>query len=162
VTSTEHLLLRPAETADAPELADLFLSARRAAHPAMPLPVHSDAAVHAWFTRRLEQPPPRTETWVAEAGPRHDAAVAYLTLEADWLHSLYVLPELTGQGVGATLLDLAKGLRPAGFGLWVFESNQGARRFYRRHGLRELRRTDGSENEEREPDIEMRWRPDEE
>jgi chorismate mutase len=43
--------------------------------------------------------------------------------------------------------------------LWVFESNEGARRFYTRHGFLELRRTDGSENEERAPDLELAWAP---
>ena len=55
------------------------------------------------------------------------------------------------------LLDLAKSLRPDGFGLWVFETNAGARRFYERHGLVEVERTDGSDNEERAPDVRMAW-----
>ena len=50
-----------------------------------------------------------------------------------------------------------KSLRPTGFGLWVFASNEGAQRFYRRHGLVPVRRTDGSENEEGAPDVEMLW-----
>jgi chorismate mutase len=54
-------------------------------------------------------------------------------------------------------LDLAKSLRPRRLGLWVFETNAGARRFYARHGFVEVRRTDGSDNEEHQPDIEMAW-----
>ena len=78
-------------------------------------------------------------------------------LDPEWLDSLYVRPDLTGQGIGAALLDLAKGLRPDGFGLWVFETNVRAQEFYRRHGLFVVRRTDGSDNEERAPDLEMAW-----
>jgi hypothetical protein len=32
-------------------------------------------------------------------------------------------------------------------------------RFYHRHGFREIVRTDGSHNEEHEPDIQMKWTP---
>ena len=39
----------------------------------------------------------------------------------------------------------------------MFQSNDGARRFYRRHGLVELETTDGSSNEERSPDVRMAW-----
>ncbi len=52
---------------------------------------------------------------------------------------------------------MAKSLRPEGFCLWVFEANEPARAFYRRHGLVELEHTDGSTNEERTPDLRMAW-----
>jgi len=94
------------------------------------------------------------DVWLAEGA---DGPVAYAVLEGDWLHSLYVLPEAAGQGVGSALLDLAKSLRPGGFCLWVFESNQPARDFYRQHGLLALERTDGKGNEEQAPDIRMAW-----
>jgi ribosomal protein S18 acetylase RimI-like enzyme len=55
------------------------------------------------------------------------------------------------------LLDLAKALQPAGLQLWVFETNVGAQRFYRRHGFVEVERTDGAGNEEKAPDIRMAW-----
>jgi chorismate mutase len=48
-------------------------------------------------------------------------------------------------------------LRPGGFCLWVFESNEPARAFYRRRGCLELERTDGAANEERAPDIRVAW-----
>ena len=83
--------------------------------------------------------------------------MALLLLEREWLHSLYVEPRLTGQGLGSLLLETAKSLRPDGMGLWVFTSNTAAQRFYRRHGFGEVRRTDGSGNEEQQPDIEMAW-----
>lgn len=145
------LVLRPANPQDAAALADLFIAARRAAHPAMPHPVHSPEEIHAWFGRLLGG---EREIWLAERG---EEVVGHLVLDETWLDSIYVRPGLTGGGIGTVLLDLAKSLRPDGFGLWVFETNDGARRFYLRQGLVELRRTDGSGNEEREPDIEMAW-----
>ena len=39
----------------------------------------------------------------------------------------------------------------------MFEVNQPARGFYRRHGFVELERTDGSANEEHAPDVKMVW-----
>jgi hypothetical protein len=48
-------------------------------------------------------------------------------------------------------------LGPGGLRLWVFERNSGARAFYARHGFAEVTRTDGSGNEEREPDVLLGW-----
>lgn len=66
---------------------------------------------------------------------------------------LYVEPTMTGRGIGAGFLKLAKGERPEGLRLWTFASNTGAQRFYERHGFLATRRTDGRENEEGAPDI---------
>jgi len=154
---TDALLMRPATAEDADPVASLYLAAREAAYPAMPRPVHDDGAVRAWVHRWFATgTTPQPEAWVAETDGR---LLGFVMLEDTWVHSLYVDPVLTGQGIGSALLDLAKGLRRGGLGLWVFESNRVARRFYARHGFVELRRTDGSDNEERQPDVEMRWEP---
>lgn len=154
------LVLRPAEGDDAETLAELFWAARQAAYPAMPHSIHTREECRHWFRevlgvlpRTIPMPADR-ETWVAE---RDGEVVGYLILDPAWLDSLYVRPDLTGQGIGSVLLDLAKSLRPRGFSLWVFETNEGAQRFYARHGLVTVRRTDGSDNEEKAPDVEMAW-----
>ena len=153
--TTTDLLVRPATPGDADALATLFLRARAAAYPAIPRPVHSPEDVRRWWSSRLEaRPEEGVEVWLAE---REAAPVGLLLLEHDWLHSVYVAPGLTGQGIGTVLLELAKSLRPGGLGLWVFQANEAAQRLYRRHGFVELRRTDGSDNEERSPDVEMAW-----
>ncbi|MGA8210859.1 MAG: GNAT family N-acetyltransferase [Nocardioidaceae bacterium] len=144
--------VRPAGPADADAVADLFLAARAAAYPAIPRSVHPDPEVRHWLATRVADP--GAELWLAE---EDDEPVAMLLLEGDWVHSLYVAPARTGEGLGTLLLDLAKSLRPHGLGLWVFESNHGARRFYRRHGFTQVRRTDGSDNEEGAPDLELAW-----
>jgi chorismate mutase/GNAT superfamily N-acetyltransferase len=154
----DGLVVRPATSDDADALAALFLAAREAAHPAIPLPVHPPDDVRRWWRTRFETD--GCEVWLAEdptdaAGP--SGPVGLLLLEEDWVHSLYVAPGRTGEGIGSVLLDVAKSRRPRRLGLWVFESNQGAQRFYRRHGFVELRRTDGADNEERAADIEMAW-----
>jgi chorismate mutase/GNAT superfamily N-acetyltransferase len=146
------LTVRPATADDAEALATLYVDARAAAYPSMPHPARPEDAVRRWVRSRVDAD--GVEVWLAE---RDGAVVALLLLEGDWLHSLYVDPATTGQGIGATMLDLAKSLRPGGLGLWVFETNTRARRFYAAHGFAEVRRTDGSDNEENEPDVEMAW-----
>src|SRR6185436_2717501 len=70
---------------------------------------------------------------------------------------LFVHPGRPARGVGAALMDLAKALRPHGFGLRVYQANARAREFYRRQGLIELEVTDGSSYHDGEPDLQMAW-----
>jgi hypothetical protein len=42
--------------------------------------------------------------------------------------------------------------------LWTFQRNTRSRLFYALQGFREVRRTDGQGNEEREPDVLLEWR----
>jgi chorismate mutase/GNAT superfamily N-acetyltransferase len=159
-TDAPDVELRPATGSDADTLADLFWAARQAAYPAMPHTVHTREEGGNWFREVLGLQPRTTAmpvqraVWVAA---RHGEIVGYVVVDPGWLDSLYVRPDLTGQGIGAVLLDLVKGLLPGGFALWVFESNVRAQKFYARHGLVVVRRTDGSDNEERSPDLEMAW-----
>ncbi len=156
VTSTDSVdvVVRPAEPAEAEALADLHTAARAAAVPAMPATVHTPDETRAWMRGRVGS---SHEVWVAD---RAGSLVGYAALSArgdPWLDDLYVRPGLTGEGIGSALLEIVKALRPDGFALWVFTSNDRARRFYRRHGLLELEETDGSANEERAPDLRMAW-----
>jgi len=144
------LLLRPAEPADAEDLAAVHLAARRAAP--MPPPVHGDDEVRRFLASRLD----RDEVWVADLG---GVVVGYLRLTPTWLDDLYVDPAYLRRGIGSAMLELAQALRPGGFGLWVFLANAPARAFYARHGLVEGEHTDGLANEEREPDVALRWEP---
>lgn len=152
MTSTEaDVSLRPATVDDAAAIAAIHLAARRAAAPAMPPSVHTDEEIRDWVTGWLRG---ADEVWVAEA---EGEPVGYARFTPEWLDDLYVAPASSGRGVGGMLLDLVKTLRPDGFALWVFETNEPARRFYRRRGLIELERADGSGNEERAPDVRMAW-----
>lgn len=142
------MLIRPAVPTDAEAVASVHLAARRSA--SMPPGIHPDHDVRRWLGRRFG----RDEIWVAEDD---DRVVGYARFTPTWLDDLYVLPTHARQGVGSALLDLVKAQRPEGFCLWVFEVNAPARAFYGRHGLVELEHTDGSANEERQPDIRMAW-----
>jgi GNAT superfamily N-acetyltransferase len=138
--------------ADARATADLWLRARKAAIGAIPTPVHDDEDVRAWFASHVVG---RTELWIAE--DPGGTVVGILVLHERWLEQLYVEPTLTGRGIGAGLVRLAKRQRPQGLQLWTFASNAGAQRFYERHGFVETRRTDGRDNEEGAPDILYVW-----
>lgn len=147
MTATD-LLLRPAGPEDVAALVEVHVAARRTA-PMPPLvrPVHE---VRAWLADRLLH----DEIWVAEVD---GAVVGYVRFTATWLDDLYVAPGWGRHGIGTALLDLVKSLRPDGFGLWVFEVNEPARAFYAAQGLLERERTDGSDNQERAPDVRMEW-----
>ena len=73
--------------------------------------------------------------------------------------TVVAMPERTGRGIGTQLLARAKERRPKGFFLWTFQQNEGARRFYERHGLQPIEYGDGSGNEEGVPDVRYEWRP---
>ena len=95
------------------------------------------------------------EIWVAET---NDGVVGFVILSADELMQIHVAPDEQNAGIGSALLARAKERRPAGFSLWTFQKNEGARHFYERHGLKLVRLTDGEGNEEREPDVQYAWR----
>jgi GNAT superfamily N-acetyltransferase len=151
-SEASRLVLRPAEPADAAAVAAVQLAARAAAvaRGFMPPSVHAEAETSAWLAERLA----RDEVWVAELDGE---VAAYARFTATWLDDLYVHPGHQGAGLGSALLDLVRSLRPDGFGLWVFETNRPAQRFYASHGLVVTERTDGSENEEGAPDLRMEW-----
>ena len=81
----------------------------------------------------------------------------FISLEDDnGIAALYVAEGARNAGLGGALLDVGKSLRDD-LNLWVFQANNGAIRFYQRHGFAERRRTDG-DNDEGLPDIFMEWR----
>ncbi|MER6028955.1 GNAT family N-acetyltransferase [Streptomyces sp. NPDC001851] len=100
---------------------------------------------------------PLRETWVAEA----DGAgiVGLMVLDGELLSQLYLDPGWRGHGIGDRFVALAKERCPGGLSLWTFQVNKPAHRFYERHGFTAVEFTDGSGNEEREPDVRYVWRP---
>lgn len=151
---TVGIEVRRARPDEAGAVADVLIASRRAAHPAVPASVHPDADTREWVRRHLIA---EAEVWgaVDAAG----AMVAVMALQDDWVDQLYVLPQWVGRGVGGRLLEVAKERSPQGLQLWTFVSNTPARVFYERHGFVVVEQTDGSGNEEGEPDIRMVWRP---
>ena len=98
----------------------------------------------------------RHDVWVAE---RDGQIVGFLGLSPGWVDHLYVEPSSQNAGIGASLLEHAKELHPKELQLRAFQRNEGADRFYVRHGFRVVETTDGSVNMEREPDARYVWEP---
>jgi GNAT superfamily N-acetyltransferase len=146
------LVFRRADSTDAAGVADLWLRSFTAALPTVRR-AHSDDEVRAWFRDVVV---PNHETWLAVAD---GAPVGLLVLDGGELEQLYLDPSWRGRGVGNRLVELAKRRRPDGLGLWTFQVNGPARRFYERHGFVAVDRTDGLHNEEHEPDIRYVWQP---
>jgi GNAT superfamily N-acetyltransferase len=145
-------VIDPARPEDAAAIAALFGAARRGAMPWLPV-LHDDADVRAYFAERVL---PSCEVLVKR---RDGEVLAFLALAGDAVDHLYVRPDAQGQGIGSALVAEAKARRPRGLELWAFQRNAPALAFYARHGFTELYRTDGSDNEEREPDVRLGWRP---
>lgn len=144
------LRLRPAQPADAPRIAEVLLASRRAFLPYAPSP-HTDAETHAWVEHVLV---PAGGVVVAEQEGRVDGVLAWSASGgASWIDQLYVHPDAVGRGLGARLLEHALGALAAPIRLKTFQANAGARRFYERHGFVAVALGDGSDNEERCPDV---------
>ncbi|MGR3468408.1 MAG: GNAT family N-acetyltransferase [Shimia sp.] len=93
---------------------------------------------------------PSREVWVLDDG----GVIGFAALSSDgFVTALYVARP--GEGYGARLLDRVKEGRDT-LKLWTFVANEGAQRFYLRQGFREVRRTEG-DNEEGLPDILYHW-----
>jgi putative acetyltransferase len=83
--------------------------------------------------------------------------VGFIAFREDWIDQLYILPTWQGRHIGTTLLNIAQ-RRFDRLSLWTFQRNQTARKFYEKHGFRLVVETDGSRNEENEPDVMYSWR----
>lgn len=147
--AADDLVLRPATADDLDEVHTVFAAA--SSGPGQPEEWRSPEEVRAWVA---DLPARGQEIWLATRG---ETVLGFLSLRGAWVPLLFVHPERPARGVGAALLDLAKGLRPDGFGLRVHEANTRARDFYRRHGLIELESTDGSSYHDGAPDVQMAW-----
>lgn len=92
--------------------------------------------------------------WVAQSS---NGVLGFAAVDGHCLEQLYVDPEAQGRGVGRALLETAKGTNPGGLMLHVFTRNTRARQFYDAAGFLLTDQSDGSRNEEREPDCTYTW-----
>ncbi|WP_326669485.1 GNAT family N-acetyltransferase [Streptomyces canus] len=146
------VVIRRAADSDASATADVYLRSFTAALPTVVRP-RSDDEVRTYIRDVVV---PSRETWVAVA---EEQVVGLMVIAGDLLSQLYLDPDWRGRGIGDQFVALAKERSPRGLSLWTFQVNKPAHRFYERHGFVEAERTDGSGNEEREPDVRYVWRP---
>lgn len=115
-----------------------------------------------YLPRIVDEHRPLLGGWFIDRAPifvfeEDGAVVGFSGLKDGELTHLYVDPTAQNRGVGSALVEHAKAESPGGLYLWVFQKNDGARRFYERHGFRLVELTDGSGNMEREPDARYAW-----
>jgi GNAT superfamily N-acetyltransferase len=146
--------LRRATAPDASATADVWLRSFTSALPTVVRP-RSDDEVRAHIQNVVV---PFRETWVAEAADG-GGIVGMMVINGDLLSQLYLDPDWRGRGIGDRFVALAKERCPQGLNLWTFQVNKPAHRFYERHGFVAVEWTDGSANEEREPDVRYVWGP---
>jgi ribosomal protein S18 acetylase RimI-like enzyme len=148
--------VRLATLEDADAVADVYLRSRKELVACAPL-VRSDQAVRAWVRGHLI---PAGNTTVARAD---GLVVGFLSVSktsgCSWIDQLYVHPAWRDRGVGTRLLEIALGELPPPIRLYTFQCNERARCFYERRGFEALVFRDGSDNEEKSPDILYEWRP---
>ena len=144
--------VRDALPGDAEELTSLLLRSRTQAMPWLVSP--RDEPSTRWCLEHVLL----TEQCVRVAG-NGSRLLGFAAVTDLWLEQLYVDPDHQGQGVGRTLLEDAKRLRPGGLRLHVFTRNAPARRFYEAHGFGLIEQNDGHDNEEQEPDCTYVWAP---
>nr|WP_299039888.1 GNAT family N-acetyltransferase [uncultured Pseudokineococcus sp.] len=115
--------------------------------------IHTLEQTRAWFEHVVL---PHQHVTVAEADGQ---VLGFSAVDDGWLEQLYVTPAAQGQGVGQTLLRAALNEHPGGLHLHVFARNTRARALYERAGFVCVETSDGSTNEEHEPDCTYAYPP---
>lgn len=138
-----------AELADAAMIAELHMASRAAAMPWLAV-LHTPEEVRDYFENEVL---PKADVWIARL---EGVAAGFMALQETHLDRLYLSPGTWRRGVGSALLERARGSVDT-LELWAFQRNEGARRFYERHGFVAVQFTDGAANEEREPDVRYVW-----
>jgi GNAT superfamily N-acetyltransferase len=149
--------IRRAGPSDLDGIGDVWLSSWRATFDFEP--GHPDEDVRRWLATELV---PRHETWVAVDGADRvgdtERVVGLMALSDTMVEQLYIAPDWIGRGLGRRFIELAKTRRPDGLDLYCFTVNARARQFYERNGFEAVAFGDGSNNEERQPDVRYAWR----
>ena len=140
--------MRRATVGDSDKVAAIHRVSREAAMPFLPV-LHTREEERSFFRTRVFAV---CEVWVAG-----DTGIAgFIAFRDGWIDHLYVLPDRQRRGLGRALLGKAKERHPA-LQLWTFQRNLNAIAFYTANGFRLVCETDGSANEEREPDALFGW-----
>jgi putative acetyltransferase len=143
--------LTPAAPADDARIAALIRTSKAVAMPWLAV-VHTPEEDLGWVRTVLLA---QHSVSVVKEG---DDVVGVLATSPGWVDQLYVHPDHQGRGVGRALLEAAKAASDGDLQLWTFARNSRARAFYERAGFAAEEETDGTTNEEREPDVRYRWR----
>ncbi|MEI6560172.1 MAG: GNAT family N-acetyltransferase [Rhodospirillaceae bacterium] len=124
-----RVILRPAEAADSPRCADIFLAGRRAACPGRP---PDRFRLQDYYASVVGE-----EVWVAEAG---GDVVGFISaaLPDNVIQNLFVDAGWRNRGIGRDLLNCALSHLGRVVHLRCSARNHAARGFYRRNGWVEI------------------------
>ena len=151
----DNVVFRRATKADAQQVADVYLASRNAFLPYAPI-AHSNEAVRQWVADNL-----MLSGNVSVAVVDGDKTVGMMVLShkdgIGWIDHLYLLCDAVGQGLGSEFVERAKAELGSPIRLYTFQQNDGACRFYERHGFLAIEYGDGSGNEEGCPDVLYEW-----
>jgi GNAT superfamily N-acetyltransferase len=141
------ITIRPARTLDAGKLADI-MGAANARLQWLPK-LYSGAEEIMLVGDMIEA------GWVRTAYA-DEVLAGFIARKGTEIHGLYLLPHLQGQGIARKLITDAQ-RRAKKLGLWSYEENERAARFYRKAGFEGITRTDGEGNDAKLPDIRFEW-----
>jgi len=96
--------------------------------------------------------------WV-RAAYADDVLAGFIARKGTEIHGLCVAPAMEGTGVARKLVANAK-RKAKMLGLWSYQANTRATRFYQKAGFKEITRTDGAGNDAHLPDIRFEWKRD--
>ncbi len=151
----EGIVFREATAADAEAVGDVFLESRKQIQSYAP-GRYTDDEVRAWIRDIVI---PDSEVTVAM---RDGRIVGMMSLvqhdDHGWIDHLYLHPDFVNEGIGSRMVAMAKTRLTPPIRLATFQANEGARRFYERHGFVAVDFSDGSRNEENCPDVIYEWR----
>lgn len=143
-------LLSPAKAEDAEQIVRVLRSSRLRFLPYAP-PVRSEVEDLKWVRGSLI---PSGGVTIANIEGSVVGVIATSRSNAvSWIDQLYIAPEHCGQGIGTQLMRSALDSLPRPIRAYTFQESHGARRFYERSGFRAIALGDGSQNEERCPDV---------
>ncbi|MBI1777836.1 MAG: GNAT family N-acetyltransferase [Proteobacteria bacterium] len=111
--------------------------------------LHTPAEDLAFFSAHVLRDP---AVWVVDAA----GIVGFSAFRPGWVDHLYVHPDHHRRGVGRSLLRRAMETEGK-LRLWVFQKNTRAIAFYEAQGFKLVKTTDGSGNEEKQPDALYAW-----
>lgn len=85
-----------------------------------------------------------------------DVLAGWIARKGTEIHALCLRPDMQGKGVGrALMLDAQRNAKT--LGLWSYQANVRATRFYQAAGFVEAAQTDGTGNDARLPDFRFEW-----